>query len=224
VADTKQSDLGDLTEATVALGDFIPLRDVSDLAFAATGTNKEITIQDLADFLKTGIGLPRVAHLGTQHSISSTTGTEVTDLTMALEVGTYVFNYWLIEQSATVTVAPKFAINFDGTASKANWWFQYADLSATLLAAIGTVAHDVSTSTLGFQMAQAEDDFATATGNLHPQATTNAVQTINTNMLVAIKGIIVVTGAGNLELWHNSETATATSLEVGSSLVVVRTA
>jgi hypothetical protein len=38
-----------------------------------------------------------------------------------------------------------------------------------------------------------------------------------------IDGILIVTAAGNLELWHSSETATATSLEVGSSLVVVRT-
>jgi len=171
------------------------------------------------------IGTPRVKQLGAQHSISATAPTKVTGLDMTIEPGTYVFDYRLIEQTATITVAPQYNFNFTGTASKARWWFVYADLSATLLAAIGTVAHDTSTSTLGFQMAKAEDDMATtAVGNMHPFATTNAVQTINTDLMVQITGIIVVTVAGNLELWHGSETATATSVEVGSSLVVIRTA
>jgi hypothetical protein len=157
--------------------------------------------------------------------VSTTACTEVTGLTLALEVGTYIFEYFLICQSATITVGPQFNFNFDGTTTKARWWFQYADLSSTLLAAIGTAAHDTSTSTLGFQMAKAEDDMATtAAGNMGPIATTNAVQTAATDILYKISGLIVVGGAGNIELWHGSETATATSVEVGSSLRVVRTA
>lgn len=188
------------------------------------GTSKKLTLDQIVTYLQT-LGMPRVKRLGTQHSISSTTPTKVTDLDMAIEIGTYIFDYRLIERSATVTVAPQYNFNFTGTTTKARWWFQYADLSATLLAAIGTVAHNTSTPTLGFQMAQAEDTEATtAVGNMHPFATTNAVQTVATDLLVAIKGIIVVSTTGNLELWHGSETATATSLEVGSSLVVVRTA
>lgn len=224
MADTKQSDFADLTEATLALGDKFPFVDVSDTSMAATGTNKEITNQDYIDFLQT-LGMPRIKHLGSQHSISSTTPTEVTELTMAIEAGTFTFDYRLICQSATITVGPQFNFNFDGTTTKARWWFQYADLSSTLLAAIGTAAHDTSTSTLGFQMAKAEDDMATtAAGNMGPIATTNAVQTANTDIMYQITGLIVVSVAGNLELWHGSETATATSVEVGSSLVVVRTA
>ena len=229
MANTKQSDFADLTESTLALGDLLPLRDVSDTSMAASGTNKEITVQDFIDFLKAspsaGIGIPRVAHLGSQHSISSTTPTEVTGLTLALEVGTYMFDYRLIVRTATITVGPQFNFNFDGTTTKARWWFVYADLSSTLLAAIGTMAHDTSTSTLGFQMAKAEDDMATtAAGNMGPFATTNAVQTAATDIMYQITGLIVVSGAGNIELWHGSETATATSVEVGSSLVVIRTA
>jgi len=225
MADTIQSGFANLDETTLAAGDFIPLRDVSDTSMAATGTNKEITVQDLAQFMQLGLGLPRVAQLSSQHSVSSTTPTEVTGLTLALEVGTYTFDYRLICQSATITVGPQFNFNFDGTTTKARWWFQYADLSSTLLAAIGTAAHDTSTSTLGFQMAKAEDDMATtAAGNMGPFATTNAVQTAATDIMYQITGLIVVSGAGNIELWHGSETATATSVEVGSSLVVIRTA
>jgi hypothetical protein len=229
MANTKQSDFADLTETTIALGDKFPLVDISDTSMAATGTNKEITVQDVMDFMartpSAGYAINRVKQLTAQHSVSTTACTEVTDLTMAVEAGTFSFEYKLIVQSATITVGPQFNFNFDGTTTKARWWFQYADLSSTLLAAIGTAAHDTSTSTLGFQMAKAEDDMATtAAGNMGPIATTNAVQTAATDILYKITGLIVVGVAGNLELWHGSETATATSVEVGSSLVVVRTA
>jgi len=188
------------------------------------GTSKKMTMDQLVTHLQKANGMPRVKYLTAQHSISSATATKVTDLDITLEAGHYTYQYYLIEQSATVTVAPLFGINFStGSTTRHNWWFQYADLSGTLLAAIGTVAHDTSSATLGFQMAKAEDDLATTTPNMGPSATTNAVQTINTNMLVMITGFVTVATQGNLELWHGSETATATSVEVGSSLVVIRT-
>jgi hypothetical protein len=214
VADTK---ISALTAASVAAAG-------NELAINESGTSKKITVAQLETYLQTK-GMPRVKRLGTQHSTSVIAPTKVTDLDMTLEAGTYTFDYRLLVQSATITVGPQFNLNFTGTATKARWWFQYADLSATLLAAIGTMAHDTTTSTLGFQMAKAEDDFATtAAGNMGPVATTNSVQTINTDHLVAIMGLIVVTVSGNIELWHGSETATATSVEVGSSLQVIRTA
>lgn len=224
MADTKQSAFADLTEATIASGDKFPFVDISDTSMAGTGTNKEIVLLDLIEYFQQFHGMNRVKQVVSQHSVASQTPTEVTDLTMALEVGTYTFEYKLIVQTTLATTGPWFNFNFDGTTTKARWWYQYADLSATLLAAIGTVAHDTSTQTLGFQMAKAEDDMATtATGNMGPGATPASMQTINVDHMTKITGIIVVGGAGNLELWHGSETANATSVEVGSSLVVVRT-
>jgi hypothetical protein len=214
MADTKISALGAVS--TAATTDEFPVNQ--------GGVTLKETNAQLMTLMQT-LGLPRVKQLGTQHSTSSTTPDEVTGLTMNIEAGTYIFDYRLIVQSATITVGPQFNFNFDGTTTKARWWFVYADLSSTLLAAIGTMAHDTSTSTLGFQMAKAEDDMATtAAGNMGPVATTNSVQTTNTDIMCQITGIIVVSTSGNLELWHGSETATATSVEVGSSLVVVRTA
>ena len=214
MADTKISALAAASAAAAA----------NELAINEAGTSKKLTIAQIVTYLQAN-GMPRVRQLTSQHSVSSTTATKVTDLDMTLETGTYTFEYYLYERSATITVAPLFGLNFStGSATRFNWWFQYADLSATLLAAIGTAAHDTSTSTLGFQMAKAEDDMATTTPNMGPFATTNAVQTINTNILVKITGLIVVATQGNLELWHGSETATATSVEVGSSLIVIRTA
>jgi hypothetical protein len=195
-----------------------------ELAINQSAVSKRMTLAQLETHLQSR-GMPRVKSCSSQHSVSSTTPTEVTDLSMTVEAGTYVFDYSLILQSATVTVGPQFNWNFTGTTTKSNWWFEYADLSSTLLAAIGTMAHDTSTSTLGFLMAKAEDDEATsATGNMGPIATTNSVQTINTNILAKIRGLLVCSTSGDIALWHGSETATATSVEVGSSLVVVRTA
>lgn len=171
------------------------------------------------------VAIPRTTHLNSAHTLASTTPTKVTDLDQTLEIGTFTFQYWLLVQSATVTVGPQFNFNFTGTATTAKWWFEYADLSATLLAAIGTMAHDVTTSTLGFGMRQAEDDEATsAAGNMGPVATTNPVQTTNTDHFVKLQGLIVVSATGNMELYHGSETASNTTVSAGSSLVVVRTA
>jgi hypothetical protein len=82
-----------------------------------------------------------------------------------------------------------------------------------------------------------DDVFGLATGGFHvslaqnaehtttaPTGTTSGVAVVNSDFLVVIRGIMVVTDSGDLELWHKSETATSTTVELGSSLVVIRTA
>jgi hypothetical protein len=184
------------------------------------GVSKKMTLAQIETYLETR-GMPRITRLGTQHSNSTTTPTKVTDLDQVLEAGTYTFDYRLLIRAATAGVMPVFNFNFTGTGAP-RWWFQYADLSATLLAAIGQAAHDVSSQTLGFGMSQAEaTEATTAAGNMGP---TGGLQSTATDTMVKITGIVVATVGGNLELWHGSETATATTVEVGSSLVVIRTA
>ena len=214
MADAKISALADVV--ALAAGDKVAVADASDLT-----ASKSATLTELVTYLQT-LGMPRVSVLTSQHSISLTTPSKVTGLDRTLEAGTYVFTYWLIVRSATATVAPQFNFNFTGTATTANWWYQYADMSATLLAAIGTISANVSTQTLGFGMRQSENVEATTTaGNMGPATGTNP---INTDIMVQITGLLEVTVSGNMELWHGSETATATSVEVASSLVVIRTA
>lgn len=225
MADTKQSALADMLGVDVANDDAIGIRDKDNLSMAASGTNEEIDISEFVIALQRR-GMPRTKRLDTQHSISVTAPTKVTGLDMSLEPGTYKFDYDLLCQAAVITAGPTFNLNFStGTVTKKGWWFQYADLSTTLLAAIGTMAHDTTAPTLGFQMAKAEDDFATtATGNMGPTATAAGdVQTVNTDILAKITGLMVVTVAGVLELWHGSGSTSASTVEVGSSLIVVRT-
>jgi len=210
MADTKISALTAATVAALA----------NELAINEAGTSKKLTVQQIKDLLAT-LGLPRVTRLNTQHSISSTTGTEVTDLSQTLEAGTYTFKYSLLVRSATATVSPLLGVNFTGTGSP-RMHFRFADESAALTAEVHTMS-DQGATAFGFISGMANSVETTTAPNMGSTAT-NAVSATATDILVIIEGIIVVTASGDLELWHSSETATATSVEVGSSLVVHRTA
>lgn len=158
-----------------------------------------------------------ITHLGAQHSVSTIAPTKVTGLNTTLAAGTYLFDYRLIVRAATAGVAPQFNLNLTGTGAPI-WWFQYADLSATLLAAIGQAANAVTTPTLGFQMATAVNvEGTTGAAKMGP---IGGLQVTAADHMVQITGIVVVSVSGSLELWHGSETATATTVEVGSTLVL----
>ena len=210
MADTKISGLSAASVAAVA----------NELAINEAGTSKKISVTQLVTLLQT-LGMPRVVRLGSQHSVSTTACTQVSGLDHTIEAGTFQFDYRLIVRSATTTVAPQFNFNFTGTGAPI-WWYEYADLSATLLAAIGTISSNVTTQTLGFGMRQSENvEATTAAGNMGP---IGGIQATGTDTMVHIRGIVVASVGGVLQLWHGSETASATTVEVGSSLVVIRTA
>lgn len=197
-----------LAAATVALSaDEVPVNEA--------GTSKKLTLQQIEDLL----GIHK-AQLGSDHAISATAATEVALGATALPAGTYAFTYYLLCQSATTTVSPMFGINFTGTAAVKAFWMDYADASATLLAMTG-IADDVGTTALGFAARQAQNAYSTTAPNMGFVA---GVAVINSTFLVIIKGVIVVTAVGDLELWHGSETATSTTVKAGSSVVVARTA
>jgi len=160
-----------------------------------------------------------VKRLGTQHQLASVTGTKVTDLDATLAAGTYVFEYSLLVRSATTTVGPMFGVNFTGTGAPRQI-FMFADASTALTAEVHSM-DDQGNKGFGFISGMASVAETTASPDM---GTTVGVATINSDILCFIKGIIIVTVSGNLELWHSSETATNTSVEVGSSLVIVKTA
>ena len=205
----------DLTAATdVAVGDLFVIVDVSDTTGDGNGTTKKITGATVATGLQLISAFPRVKKVGTQHSISSTTGTKVTDLDMALEIGTFMFQYTLILRSATTTVGPMIGVNFTGTGTpkKIAMW---ADNTAALTDETYGMS-DQGSKSFGFIAGMADSTKSTTAPAM---GTTVGVKTAATDTLMIIQGIIIVTGAGNLELWHSSETATATSVEVGSALM-----
>ena len=201
-----------LTAATVAaLANELPINEA--------GTSKKISITQLVTLLQS-LGMARVKRLGSQHANSSTTGTEVTDLTMALEAGTYQVQYNLIVRSATATVGPMFGVNFTGTAAVKTFQMQWADASTALTAYTDDMSDD-GTKGLGVIAGMNTKAYQTTAPNL---GTTVGVKVTASDVGAYIQGTLIVTVAGNLALWHSSETATATSLEVGSSLSVIRVA
>lgn len=166
-------------------------------------------------------GMPRITRLGSQHSISSATGTEVTGLSQVLEAGTYVFRYHLISRQATATTdAPQYGVNFDGTSTTKNFIMSWADATTALTGQTG-IMDNVGIKTAGFIGGMAHNALATTACNM---GTTVGVAATGADILCFIDGLIIVTVSGNLELWHASEGANASTTEVGSSLCVIRTA
>ncbi len=209
MADTK---ISALTAAAAAAS-------ANELAINEAGTSKKLTIAQLTTYLQT-IGMPRVKRLGTTHSISSVTGTEVTDLTLALEAGTYTFKYSLIVRSATTTVGPMLGVNFTGTAAVKTMMASWPDATTTVAGEVHSM-DDQGILTAGFISGMANKAYSTTAPNM---GTTIGVSTTASDIPMFIEGLVIVTVSGNLALWHSSETATATSVEIGSSLVVHRTA
>ncbi len=210
MADTK---ISALTAVSTAAG-------ANELAVNEAGTSKKVTLSQIETYLQTR-GMPRITQLTSQHSIASTTGTEVTGLQQTLEAGTYVFRYHLIIRQATATTdAPQFGVNFTGTASKQNFVLSWPDASTALTASTG-IMDNVGIKTAGFMDAMAHNAFSTTAPNL---GTTVGVAATAADHLCWIDGLIVVTASGDLELWRAAEGANASTTEVGSSLVVIRTA
>lgn len=211
-----------LTATTPAVGDLLALVDVSDTAQAASGSTRKIAISDLITLMQQGIGMPRVKKLTSQHSISSTTGTKVTGLDITLEPGTYVYQYNLLIQQATSTSdAPQFGINFStGTATVKAHGLRFYDATAAITAE-SHIMDNIGVKSMGYISGMASNAYTTTAPDM---GTTVGVAATGANILCFIEGIIVVTVQGNLELWRASEGANASTTEVGSSLVVTRTA
>ncbi len=165
----------------------------------------------------------RILALGADHAISSITATEVTGLEVpTLRPGTYTFEYSLIVQSATLTVGPTFGVNFTGTAAVKTMIFMYAENTAILTAATGAMDDQMAPATNpAFIMGGANKAYTTTAPNMYSLV---GVSTVNSDTPAFIKGTVVVTASGNLELWHGSETATSTTVMAGSSVRVARIA
>lgn len=186
----------------------------NEFAINEAGTSKKVTSAQL----QTLMGVMK-AQLGTNHAISSTTGTSVGLGVSSLVAGTYTFDYYLLVQTATATVSPLYGINFTGTAAVKAFWMDYADKSATLLAMTGDASAS-GTNALGFAARQSHNAYSTTAPNMgHTGGTANPIAT---TFMIKITGVVVVTATGNLELWHSSETATSTTIMAGSALICTR--
>lgn len=147
---------------------------------------------------------------------ATTTGVKITGLDLTTGTGTFIFRYYIRNQTSVVTTGVKFGINHTGTATVFMAQMRFQSLT-------GAPTQSTQASPSGTPVAiagAAARAFSTTAPNMGP---ITQVDTANADMLVVIDGLIIVTGTGNLELWHASETAASTTVMTGSSLVLTKT-
>jgi hypothetical protein len=162
-------------------------------------------------------GALTVKYLTADQSNSTTTPTSVTGIKVTTGVGSFYFRYAILYQSSATGTGVKFSVNHTGTVSSfvANRYIVGAATAATDAAA----DQDVVTAAGGIISVMAAR--AKSTGGW---GTSISVDTANADMLEMIEGLMIVTVAGDLELWHGSETAAATTTKAGSSLMLIQVA
>lgn len=155
-----------------------------------------------------------------EHTVGTVACTEVTGIEVYLEPGVYNFMYNICWQAAATSTGKHYAINFTGTA---------AVYAATLMHAENTTAASTGAASMaGYAVTNSKlisgsgaRTKATTSANL---GTSISVDAANSNMHDMIQGYIIVTAAGNLELWSGSEVAANTTIKEGSSLLLNRAA
>lgn len=207
MADTK---ISAATAVTTATG-------TDEYATNQGGASKRTNLDQILTYLQSK-GLPVVRRLDTQHNNSSTTGTEVTELSVTLVAGTYTFTYYLITQAGDTAVGQRFGINYTGTVTRLGYFLRYCDTGTS---ATTGIADDDSPSGAESIMACFVGRTESTTSPDLGALTNHATATTDTPMI--IEGLIVVSDGGDLELWHSPDAAVQTSIMVGSSLVLVRT-
>jgi hypothetical protein len=144
---------------------------------------------------------------------NSTTTLTTVMTTTGLTAGIYQYTYYVKWQSATATVGVNFSVNYAGTVTEI---ITKRQMGSTGTAATSGVADGVAATLTG----QTVEHYATRSndGSLGPNT---GVDTINANCLDEITGILEagITG-GNLTLKHASETATATTVQSGTCLIL----
>ena len=208
MADTK---ISALTAASVAAA-------ANEFAINEAGTSKKVTAAQLATYLRT-VGMTQVKNLASDEVENETASmVKVTGLDLAVGTGTYVFEYYIRARSFDTVNSMKFAVNHTGTADVFNYFLYFP--SAGVTAATGAVDQE-SNPTTGSVWAFAGTRVKNTT--LGPQA---SVDTADADILYRISGMMIVTVAGNLELYHGSElTQTAgTLVKAGSCLILTKVA
>lgn len=168
-----------------------------------------------------GVAMPKVVSLSANATANSTTtGVEITGLRVTgTGTGTFVFKYVIRYQAAATTTGVAFGVNHTGTAAVFAANMRYASTGGAAATAAATQAGASATGNLHESFSTRTK--STTTPNLGP---TVSVDSADSDMLVIVEGLIIVTVDGNLALWHASEVAAASTVMAGSSLILSKTA
>ncbi len=155
-----------------------------------------------------------VKSLAADQSNSTTTLTNVTGIELACGVGTWIFQYNVIYQAAAATTGVRFSVNHDGTVTSFVANRRYGG---------GTAASsDVPDQDLVAAGAQIISAFSARAKSTLGWGTTLSVDTAGADMFEIIEGSLVCSIAGNIELWHGSEVAAASTVKGGTGLMLVK--
>lgn len=165
------------------------------------------------------VGSTTLIALSADASNSSVTPAEVTGIqATGVLAGTYIVEYFIMYQTAATTTGIRFDVNFTGTVSHILWTQEYVDNLAT--ASSAAADQDAIAAT-----AQVLGAFASRAKGTAGRGTTISVDTANTDMGMYIRGQMIVTVAGDLELWSGSEIAASnTTVMAGTILRLTRSA
>jgi hypothetical protein len=156
-----------------------------------------------------------VTKLSADVSNSTTTAAKITGLDTVCGVGTWLFEYFILYQSAATTTGVKFSCNHTGTVTSFVYDLYGVDVATTSSAAMSQASNLATGSAFAAFSARAK---STAAG----VGPTVSVDSANSDMLMLVSGLAIVTVTGNMELYHASEVAAATTVKAGSALRLTR--
>jgi hypothetical protein len=146
---------------------------------------------------------------------ATTTGVEITGLAAALTAGRYVFKYVIRGRSSVTTTGLKFGVNYTGTTTLVVAALRQVGTGTSAITGTGDGVNTTAQIVEGFTARS----LSTTAPNLGP---TLGVDSANADLMYIIEGVIVVSTSGDLELWHASETAAATTVMTGSALILTK--
>ena len=168
----------------------------NEFAVNEAGAPKKVSLTQIQAFL----GQTIVKKLGSDFT-TSTTMAKVTNIDQAIPIGTWIFEYYCIYTSSVLTEGMNFGVNFSGT--QTTFVCEGTQYEATTAASTG--AADQVHATFGLRSggtARAPSTTAAIVGSI-------SVDTVTADMLVNVRGLIVVTVAGDLQLYAAKEAAAA---------------
>jgi hypothetical protein len=187
----------ELHKVTLAAGEC--LEYIEGVGFFVLGAANPVLALSLAADLANSVTLPQ----------------EVTGLTAAMGVGTWNFRYTIVYQTSVTTTGVRFSVNHSGTVTKFTYNWGYVDTTATASTAAATQA------AVG-AAAQVYGVFAARAKTTAGTGVTISADIANGDCQADIWGMAVVTVAGSIALYHGSETAAATTVMAGSSLIMTK--
>ncbi len=170
----------------------------------------------LASNLNTGTGGLTVVKLASDFTNSTTTPTNASGLNLTTGTGTFRFIYWLLYQSAATGTGIKVSVDHTGTVTAFVANIRFAGVTTTASAADAGQA----------VVAAAAGIHNSLSGRAKSQAgwgVTASVDAANSDMLMIVEGLCIVTVDGSLNLWAGSEVgASQILIKTGSALELVK--